>query len=452
MSRSAWWDRRGGLLGWFGRTMVGASPAKTASTWALTLALAGCGESALSGTCVGGCGGNGGGELFGPAAPTDWTSFRNGALRTGVAVGGVLGSDVQVAWRRPDFMVLDYSAVKPSAVVWGDGLYVPSDEGTLWAFDRHTGDVLWSSKLSDAGKGIHGSPAVSKSVVWVGTYSGYLHAVDRLTGEEVYRYRPGRWIGSSPVYVPEHNSVYVSHETWVDGLPGAGLVTRNDPRTGEAVWTSDLIDHYPHSSVAVEPTRGRVVVGANDGRVRTYDSETGELLWSRDFEPGEEADPYTADIKTTPALSPGRNLAIVGTWDRNLYALDLTTGQTRWTVDTGGALMGSAAVHEATGRVYVGTTTGRDALLAISLDSGEVVWRLDTNSRIDSSPAVNDTGDGLVVGSSDGRVWGVDTATGQARWVFQADGPVTASPAWVGPMIYVGAKQGSLYALQTIDD
>lgn len=417
---------------------------------ALGFGLAGCGDEAtFGGTCVGGCGRPGGPELFGPADPGDWTSFRNGALRLGVAEGGVLGDGVRVRWSRPNFLTTTYSAVKPSGVVWEDGLYHPSDDGSMWAFDRWTGDVRWTTDLTDHFAGIHGSPQVSKAVVWIGTYSGPVHTLDRETGEEIYWFAHGTSIGSSPLYVPEHNALYVSHERGdFRDLPGGGYVSRNDPRTGRAAWVSGRIDHFPHSSVAVDPAANRVFVGANDGVFRAYDADTGALLWTRDFEPGDEYDPPTADIKTTPSVSPTRGLVIFGTWDRNVYALDAATGETRWSVDTGGALMGSTAVHEASGRVYVGTTRARGALLAIDLDSGEVVWRFDAGAGISSSPAVNGSGDGVVVGSSNSRLWGIDTATGQARWSFETDGPVTASPTWVGRDIYVAAFQGSLYALE----
>jgi serine/threonine-protein kinase len=415
--------------------------------------VAACGEDApYAGGCVGGCDSPGGRGLFGPASPEDWTSFRNGPARTGVATGAVLGDDVRVVWRRPEFLKLAYSAVKPSAAVWGDGLYIPSDEGTQWAFDRHTGDVRWSVKLSDAANGIHGSPAVSKAVVWIGTYSGNVHALDRTSGEEVYRFFPGRWIGSSPIYVPAHEAVYVSHETSADGLPGAGLVTKNDPRTGRALWTSDRLDHYPHSSVAVDTDGQRVFVGANDGIFRAYDADTGELLWAHDLEPGDEPDPPTADIKTTPAVSAALGLVVFGTWDRHVYALNVDDGTVAWSVDTGGRLMGSAALHEGTERVYVGTNARRDALLAIDLRTGAVAWRFDAGAGIQSSPAVDDRGEGVVVGASDGRLWGLDAATGVPRWSFAADGPLTASPAWVGRNIYIAAKEGSLYALETVED
>lgn len=410
-------------------------------------------EPTYSGTCVGGCGRPGGPELFGPADPGDWTSFRNGSAREGVADGALLGDDVRVLWQRPAFLTLDYSAVKPSGAVWGDTLYYPSDDGSLFAFDRFTGEELWNTKLTNHFAGIHGTPYASKSAVWIGTYGGPVHALDPETGEEIYWFAHGTSIGSSPLYVPEHNALYVSHERGdFSDLPGAGYVSRNNPRTGEPLWVSERLDHFPHSSVAVDPETNRVFVGANDGIFRAYDADTGDLVWSRDFEPGDEYDPPTADIKTTPSISASRGLVIFGTWDSRVYALDMQTGDQVWAVNTGGRLMGSTAVHEATGRVYVGTMRRNNALLAIDLDTGDVVWRFDAGEGIQSSPAVNASGDGVVVGSSNGLVFGIDATTGQERWRFQADGDVTASPAWVGPHIYIAAFRGSLYALETFDN
>jgi outer membrane protein assembly factor BamB len=418
----------------------------------LAVASVGCsdGDDAIvSNNCVGGCGEDPGRALFGPASEQDWVSFRNGPRRTGVAVNGQLGSDVRQMWRRDDFLVLDYSAAKPSGVVWGDSLYYPSDEGTMWAFDRHTGEPKWSRHLTDASNGIHGSPAVTESTVIVGTYSGWLHTLDRQTGEEIWRYRIGNVIGSSPVYVWEHNALYTSHETPQEGEPpGGGYVTRNDPRTGEEIWRSEKLRHWPHASVAVDPQRGVVVVGANDGVFHAYATDDGTELWSRDFEPGDAYDPPTADIKTTAAISARRGLAVFGTWDRHVYALDIETGAQAWKVDTGGSLMGSAALHDESGRVYIGTRA-EDALLAVDLDTGAVVWKLDVGADIVSSPAVNSTGDGLVVGTNGGELVGVDAAAGEVVWRFDAGGAVTASPAWVGRHIYVAAKNGALFGLET---
>lgn len=387
---------------------------------------------------------------FGPAAPTDWTSFRNGAYRTGQSVGATVGPNVEEVWSIPNFLTLDYGAAKPSCAVWEDGLYCAADGGRMKAFDRFTGEELWSTDLLTRGNGIHGSPAVTRSAVFIGTYAGFMHALDRQTGQEVWRYQIGNVIGSSAVYVHEHEALYISHEIpRADPLPGGGYVTRNDPWTGEAVWVSPKLEHWPHASVAVDVERKVVMVGANDGVFHAYHTDTGEELWQRDFEPGAEFDPGTADIKTTASISRSRGLAVFGTWDNHVYALDVLTGEEAWNHDTGGRIMGSAALDDEAGVVYV-PSLGSRGVCALDLDTGAERWCFREGGPSLSSPAVSGDGKVIVFGTQSARVYAVDAATGAAIWSFDTDGEqVTSSPALVGDMIYIPAKKGSLYALRT---
>ena len=406
--------------------------------------------------CVANCGGTNNGQNnddpFGPQDPADWTSFRNGPLRTGYAVDSVVGPGVQEVWRVEDHLTLEYSAAKPSGAVWGDMLFYPGDFGDMKAFDRHTGEELWSTRLIDGGNGIHSSPAVTESVVLIGTYRGYMHALDRESGEEIWKYRVGNVIGSSPVYVPEHEAIYISHEApREDPLPGAGYVTKNNPYTGEALWVSPKLHHWPHASVAVDPERKVVAVGANDGVFHAYNTDTGEEIWARDFEMGEEFDPPTADIKTTAAISASRGLLIFGTWDDNIYALDIETGETAWQFDTGANIMGSVAVDDVNGRVYAPSGSPARAVFALDLDTGEMIWKFDAGGSVISSPAISGDRSAVVFGSGSSHVYAVNSETGEEIWRFATDGPVTASPALVGDMIYVAAKEGSLYGLRTCE-
>lgn len=383
-------------------------------------------------------------ELFGPADPSDWTMFRNNPLRNGRAEGAVVGDEVELVWSRADFMVRDWTAVKPSGVVWGDSLYYPSDQGTLYAFDRMTGDVRWEVELIDRSPGIHGTPLVTASTVCVGTYAGFLHCLDRDSGEEIWKYKAGNVIGSSPLYLGD-NAIYVSHETPARrGAEGGGYVTKNDPRDGSEIWASEPLGHWPHASVAAHPDERIIVVGANDGILRGYDADSGEERWSVDFERGDEE----ADIKTTAAISEPRRLAVLGTWDDHVHAVDLATGDVRWSYLAGSNMQGSPALDDRAGRVYQGTA-GRKTLVALDLDTGEEIWTIDVGGRISSSPALSGDGSRLVVGTNDGTVIAVEAETGDVVWTFEADGPVSASPTLVGDMIYVAARFGSLYALRT---
>ncbi len=420
--------------------------------FALSLLLLGCssGEGSERNNCVGACKDDleedEVKDLFGPADPGDWTTFRADSFRTGHGPGSVVGDEVEVVWQRENFMERDWSAVKSSGAVWGDTLFYPSDEGTLYAFDRMTGDVRWEHSLIGRNPGIHSSPLVTKSTVCIGTYAGNLHCLDRESGDEIWKYKIGNVIGSSPVYVPEDNAIYVSHETpKKDPWPGGGYVTKNDPRTGEEIWVSPQLRHWPHASVAVHPGLDVVVVGANDGVLHGYDTETGEELWDIDFESEIEGH---ADIKTTAAISESRGLAYLGTWDENLYAVELETGDIAWEARIGARMQGSPALDETNGRVFQGGS-GANSLSAWNADDGTKLWNVDLGGAVSSSPAISGDRGRVVVGTNANQIVAVDAETGETVWTFDADGPVNASPILVGDMIYVAARHGSLYALRT---
>lgn len=418
----------------------------------LVLTAIGCSpgsEGKASNNCVGACDAGledaDARDLFAPAEEGDWTVHRADVHRTGYAPDSKIGTSVELVWQREGFLQREWTAVKPSGVVWGDTLFYPSDSGVIYAFDRMSGTVRWETELIDRDPGIHGSPVVTVSTVCQGTYAGFLHCLDRETGEEIWRYRIGNVIGSSPSYVPEHNAIYVSHEApREDPAPGAGYVTKNDPRTGDAIWVSEKLGHWPHASVAVDPERNVVMVGANDGIFHGFDTDTGEEIWQRDF----EAESGEADIKGTPALSATRGLVVFGTWDHHVYALDIETGAERWSFDAGGSMQSSAALDDVNGRVFIGRSGSGPSFFAIDLDSGQQLWSA-TLGSVTSSPAISGDRSRIVVGTADGRVVALEAETGEIVWEFETDGPVSASPTLVGDMIYFAARFGSLYAIRT---
>jgi hypothetical protein len=90
--------------------------------------------------------------------------------------------------------------------------------------------------------------------------------------------------------------------------------------------------------------------------------------------------------------------------------------------------------------------------------NGSLVWSADTRGRVRSTPAV---GDGrVVVGSADGRVYAFDRSSGEQLWVYETLGvtldsgdfgydrrTVQSSPAIARGRVYIGARDGFLYAL-----
>jgi outer membrane protein assembly factor BamB len=50
-------------------------------------------------------------------------------------------------------------------------------------------------------------------------------------------------------------------------------------------------------------------------------------------------------------------------------------------------------------------------------------------------------------GSVDGAIYSLDAKTGNLRWRFQTDSPVTSSPTIVDGVVYVGSTDRYVYAL-----
>lgn len=199
----------------------------------------------------------------------------------------------------------------------------------------------------------------------------------------------------------------------------------------------------------------RLYVGSSDGHMYALDRTTGSLRWAVDV---------ASPVNSSPAVAEG--LVVFGSRDGTFHAREAQSGAERWTFETGDlipwewgfegwdAYTSSPVVIDST--VLFGSGDG--ALYAVALASGAERWHFETGGRIRSSPAV---ADGVVfVGSADGRVYAVDLVGGQERWRYEPDGvslvsadfgfdrkSIISSPAVVDGAVYIGSRDGFMYAL-----
>ena len=94
-------------------------------------------------------------------------------------------------------------------------------------------------------------------------------------------------------------------------------------------------------------------------------------------------------------------------------------------------------------------TTTVDAVL--EFPPGSLVWSFQTGAGIFSSPAVGSDGT-IYVGSKDGNLYAINGSDGSLKYSTQTGDAVWSSPA-VGSdgTIYVGSMDGALYAISTAD-
>lgn len=200
---------------------------------------------------------------------------------------------------------------------------------------------------------------------------------------------------------------------------------------------------------------GVVYVGSGDGSLRALDRRTGATRWS--FDAG-------SPVTSSPAVAAG--LVFFGTRDGRFHAVDVATGSRRWAFATGpdapwpwghesGDVYTSSPAY-AEGALVFGAGDGN--VYALDAASGRERWRARTGGRVRSSPAV--ANGAVFVGSADGRVYSFDLATGAERWRFDTEGTrlesgkfgfdrrtVQSSPAVAAGTVFVGARDGLLYAI-----
>ena len=102
------------------------------------------------------------------------------------------------------------------------------------------------------------------------------------------------------------------------------------------------------------------------------------MIWAV-ANPGGEIQ-WSSPIDGLPAsgLSLTRDILIVGSSDRRVYALSTTDGRQLWSHHTGGVVRGAPASTPST--TYVGSSDG--LLLALDVASGELLWRFELDAPV----------------------------------------------------------------------
>jgi eukaryotic-like serine/threonine-protein kinase len=127
---------------------------------------------------------------------------------------------------------IDYYWVVSSATVAGDTVYIGGDDSYLNALDLQTGKVKW--RFNTKGETIWSSPAFVDGILYFGDWNyqgvkddqgnkkwGYLYAVDAATGKELWNFKTGDNIVSSPV-VDQNGVIYFgSNDGFLYALDGS---------------------------------------------------------------------------------------------------------------------------------------------------------------------------------------------------------------------------------------
>ena len=128
------------------------------------------------------------------------------------------------------------------------------------------------------------------------------------------------------------------------------------------------------------------------------------------------------------------------------YCLDLHTGATKWTFDTGMRIVGSPAVAD--GVVVFGSANYN--VYGLDAKTGTQLWSYTTNQAVMGAATIHE---GVAfIGGGDGRMFAFDLKTGAVKWSFdELKNYVLTRPLVYGDKLYFGAWDTYLYALNLED-
>lgn len=312
----------------------------------------------------------------------------------------------KVQWRFKTNAPIFSSPVISEGVAYFGGL-----DSTLYAIDVNTGAVKWKNKTNGE---IRSDVSVVGDKLYLLGGNGVLSCLNKRTGVSIWR----KLFDNTALFLAErrydfadyyHSSMLI-HEGIIYFGTGSNYINAVNSETGEIIWSFKAGD-IVHSRPAL--LGNKIYLGCFDGNVYALNRADGSLAWKfkatghRYFPKGE--------MQGFPVASFGQ--VFIGSRDYNFYSLDANTGQANWSrrFPAGWAL--SASVKDSV--LYVGTSDDR-VLLAFDAITGRELWKTDVKFNIfgacEFSPGL------IYVPTIWGKLYAIERKTGTIKWAFATDG------------------------------
>jgi outer membrane protein assembly factor BamB len=352
------------------------------------------------------------------AANTSWPMTRGGPALSG-SVAAKLPRDPAIAWT--------FTASGPigaEAAIANGRVYIGTNKGTLHCLDAQSGQEKWHFDTKDT---IGAAPALAGSLVYVPSNDGKLYALNADTGAEAWQFATDDKISSGVTVIKSPDAT----ENWIllNGYDGTTRVLH--AADGKVVWTYKT-DNYVNGSPAVVDNRF-LVFGGCDAQLHVVNLKDGQLVHT-----------IQTDAYIPASIATYGTMAFCGNYANQTVGFNVVEGTVAWTYsDRGVPFFSSPAVNDKL--VLIGS---RDKNLhAINRTTGKGAWKFLTGGRVEGSPIVFE--DGVVFGSSDGRLYAANLETGAELWQLDLGESVTASPAFGEQQVVIGGEKGTVFAVRT---
>ena len=241
--------------------------------------------------------------------------------------------------------------------------------------------LVWSYNL-DSSRGVEATPLVVDGIMYVTGPWSVVHAIDARTGKKLWTFDPappreGGYKGCCDV-VNRGVALYKG-KVFVGAFDGRLIAL--DATTGQKVWEKDTVIDHSHSYTitgAPRVAKGKVIIGNGGaeygvrGYVTAYDAETGNQAWRWFTVPGDPSKPYEDESMAAAAKTwdPAGKYWVNGgggtPWDTITYDPDLSTVY----IGTGNGAPWNRNVRSPAG----GDNLYLASIVALDADTGKYKW------------------------------------------------------------------------------
>lgn len=357
-----------------------------------------------------------------PVSPQAIPAFRDGGPLLGVAPESP-APPYSVRWTYKTSEE-DRAGVEGSPTIAGDTVYVADDKGVVHAVSLADGKAKWKYETEDA---FATSPLVLNGRVYVGDLTGTMHCISAADGKKVWTVDSGSGIHSSA-----NASVGPAGNRIIFGNDGAEILCLN-AEDGKELWRGKAGDRV---NAAPAIANGLAYISGCDAMLRAFDLNTGQEKFAVDI----------AGMAGGSAVIAGDKI-VVGTDGGAVLCLSADGKTTHWTykgIEQQAMVYATVAVDVQNNTVIAGA---RDRNVhAIDLKTGEKKWTYKTRGDVDASPLIS--AGRVFAPSKDKKLYVLDLKTGESLWQFTAGRSLDAGPDIDAGVIVVADASGNVYCLQ----
>ncbi len=352
-----------------------------------------------------------------------------------------------------------------SPVVKNGIVYFGSRDGSVWALDGFSGEVVWQYSTSGW---VDSTPCLYGEYLYILSRDGKLYCFKQLYGSEedivpVWTFDTQSKSCSSPIVVDtttfqgsSPKVIFVSGPR-IDGVP-EGFLYIVDAINGTLV-TKLALSMFGQSSPSVDD--GKVYFTTNDGTVYCYKISTNEILWKIKM---------LSCLNFTTAIVKDNILYYYsGDMDGKVYAVNTNNGTIVWVSPRlSNVATDNTSIALSEDKIFVniyptqvwetvpnsGIFYSSQSVVCINKTNGNIIWKKDFlvtkppkfSYGITSPPTV--TNNVVCFGTYNGELYVLTISTGGIVAKYEFSSPIVCSPAVSNGWVYFATVDNKFYGIK----